>query len=145
MNLAVHVAMYYYYARTAISSRPIWWKKYLTTLQIIQFVIDITIIFFATTTLCLNRYFPSFNVPSCRGTEFSVSPSIPLFLLFSHFLSTSKWKVSFNFTYGKIGFRWMPFNFNVPTFVHSILSQNVHVPISKKSGDSKAKQSTITS
>ncbi|KAF7328363.1 Elongation of fatty acids protein [Mycena venus] len=40
LNLAVHVLMYYYYYATAAGAR-IWWKKYLTMLQIIQFVIDL--------------------------------------------------------------------------------------------------------
>lgn len=47
MNLIVHVLMYYYYARTSISSKPIWWKKYLTTMQITQFIIDLLFINFA--------------------------------------------------------------------------------------------------
>lgn len=38
--------MYYYYARTSVSSKPIWWKKYLTTMQIVQFVIDLLVINF---------------------------------------------------------------------------------------------------
>ncbi|KAJ3091831.1 hypothetical protein HK102_013293 [Quaeritorhiza haematococci] len=45
LNLMVHVVMYYYYARTAISSKRIWWKKYLTTMQITQFVIDLAVIY----------------------------------------------------------------------------------------------------
>jgi len=46
LNLAVHIVMYYYYARTAISSAPIWWKKYLTMLQIGQFVLDLIVIYY---------------------------------------------------------------------------------------------------
>lgn len=44
LNLTVHVLMYYYYARTSISTKKVWWKKYLTTLQIIQFVIDLAVV-----------------------------------------------------------------------------------------------------
>jgi len=40
LNLFVHVLMYYYYA-IATFGYDVWWKKYLTALQIIQFVIDI--------------------------------------------------------------------------------------------------------
>lgn len=47
LNLWVHIIMYYYYARTSVSKKPIWWKKYLTTLQIIQFVVDLAVINFA--------------------------------------------------------------------------------------------------
>ena len=37
--------MYYYYARAAVGVR-LWWKKYLTTLQIVQFVIDLGFIYY---------------------------------------------------------------------------------------------------
>lgn len=40
LNLLVHVSMYYYYA-VATLGRNVWWKKYLTTSQIIQFAIDV--------------------------------------------------------------------------------------------------------
>jgi fatty acid elongase 3 len=38
--------MYYYYARTSVSAKPIWWKKHLTTFQIVQFIIDVAVINF---------------------------------------------------------------------------------------------------
>eukprot|EP01111_Echinosteliopsis_oligospora_P002441 TRINITY_DN1362_c0_g1_i1.p1 TRINITY_DN1362_c0_g1~~TRINITY_DN1362_c0_g1_i1.p1 ORF type:complete len:270 (+),score=35.74 TRINITY_DN1362_c0_g1_i1:108-917(+) len=38
-NSLVHVFMYYYYFMQTLKVR-VWWKKYLTTAQIIQFVID---------------------------------------------------------------------------------------------------------
>ncbi|KAL7423618.1 Fatty acyl-CoA elongase/Polyunsaturated fatty acid specific elongation enzyme [Cryptotrichosporon argae] len=47
LNLLVHVIMYYYYYATAGGAR-IWWKKYLTTMQITQFIIDLFIVYFAT-------------------------------------------------------------------------------------------------
>lgn len=40
-NSSVHVAMYYYYAASALGVK-VWWKKYLTQAQIIQFIIDLT-------------------------------------------------------------------------------------------------------
>jgi len=39
-NCAVHVPMYYYYAMSAMGV-SLWWKKYVTKMQILQFVIDV--------------------------------------------------------------------------------------------------------
>ncbi|KAG7099215.1 hypothetical protein E1B28_001082 [Marasmius oreades] len=47
LNLTVHVLMYYYYYATAGGAK-IWWKKYLTMMQIIQFVIDLFLVYFGT-------------------------------------------------------------------------------------------------
>ncbi|WVQ85742.1 hypothetical protein IAT38_007909 [Cryptococcus sp. DSM 104549] len=55
LNLTVHVIMYYYYYATAGGAK-IWWKKYLTTLQITQFIIDLFIVFFASTFLFSHRF-----------------------------------------------------------------------------------------
>lgn len=44
-NLAVHVAMYGYYALNALGYRP-WWKRYLTKMQITQFVCVLIVSFF---------------------------------------------------------------------------------------------------
>ncbi|RSH90422.1 hypothetical protein EHS25_001027 [Saitozyma podzolica] len=54
LNLTVHVIMYYYYYATTGGAK-IWWKKYLTTLQITQFVIDLFIVYFASTCLFSHR------------------------------------------------------------------------------------------
>jgi len=40
LNLIVHVLMYYYFFQTSIGGK-VWWKKYLTLLQIVQFVFGI--------------------------------------------------------------------------------------------------------
>ena len=42
-SCSVHVIMYYYYFITTLSPGiKLWWKKYLTSLQISQFVIDVS-------------------------------------------------------------------------------------------------------
>lgn len=69
INLWVHVVMYYYYYATAGGAR-IWWKKYLTTMQIAQFVVDLFAVYFGTYSYYASNYFP--NIPtlgSCAGTE----------------------------------------------------------------------------
>lgn len=71
LNLAVHVLMYYYYARSAAGAM-IWWKKYLTTLQITQFLLDLAAIYFCHATWYAHQgVLPQFlNFGSCHGTEF---------------------------------------------------------------------------
>ncbi|KAI0932192.1 hypothetical protein AcW1_000621 [Taiwanofungus camphoratus] len=69
INLFVHVLMYYYYFATAGGAK-IWWKKYLTTIQIVQFVIDLFAVYFATYSYYSAEVlvgFPTFG--SCAGTE----------------------------------------------------------------------------
>jgi len=69
-NLFVHVVMYYYYARSAMGAN-IWWKKYLTTLQIVQFVCDITICYFCTLSYYAGTLNPNLISPDCYGTPFA--------------------------------------------------------------------------
>ncbi|KAL1917832.1 uncharacterized protein VTP21DRAFT_3666 [Calcarisporiella thermophila] len=69
LNLTVHVFMYYYYMRAAMGHR-IWWKRYLTTMQIVQFIIDLFVIYFCTYTYFAYTYAPSLpNMGTCAGTE----------------------------------------------------------------------------
>ncbi|KAH9950345.1 GNS1/SUR4 membrane protein [Amylocystis lapponica] len=71
INLSVHVLMYYYYYATAGGAK-IWWKKYLTTMQIAQFVIDLFAVYFGTYSYYTATY-PALNswphLGSCAGTE----------------------------------------------------------------------------
>jgi len=57
LNCGIHVLMYYYFAMQSYNPRKdIWWRKYLTSLQIVQFLIDIfTSVFFG--------YFYYYGIP----------------------------------------------------------------------------------
>lgn len=93
LNLTVHVFMYYYYFATA-GGRKIWWKKYLTTMQIIQFVIDLFVIYFATYNYFASTYSSLPVMGTCSG-----SPTAAIFgcgLLTSYlFLFISFYKTTY--------------------------------------------------
>ncbi|KAL0951189.1 hypothetical protein HGRIS_007917 [Hohenbuehelia grisea] len=70
LNLMVHVIMYYYYYATAGGAR-IWWKKYLTTMQIVQFVIDLFVVYFGTYQHYAATYYKDTwpHIAKCAGSE----------------------------------------------------------------------------
>ena len=71
LNLLVHVVMYWYYFQSARGIR-IWWKKYITMLQIVQFVIDLGFVYFASYTYFSANYFPWLpTYGTCAGEEFA--------------------------------------------------------------------------
>ncbi|OJJ83242.1 elongation of very long chain fatty acids protein [Aspergillus glaucus CBS 516.65] len=71
INLLVHVVMYWYYFQSARGVR-IWWKEWITRLQILQFVIDLGFIYFASYTYFTSTYFPWMpNAGQCAGEEFA--------------------------------------------------------------------------
>lgn len=71
LNLMVHVVMYWYYFQSARGIR-IWWKKYITVMQITQFVIDLGFVYFASYTYFTYVYFPFLpNAGVCAGEEFA--------------------------------------------------------------------------
>ncbi|KAI7833300.1 GNS1/SUR4 family-domain-containing protein [Kickxella alabastrina] len=70
INLFVHVIMYYYYF-LASCGKKVWWKEIVTTLQIVQFVVDLGLCYF-----CLYTHITFHAVVSlpsigadCRGTR----------------------------------------------------------------------------
>ncbi|KAF7339472.1 Elongation of fatty acids protein [Mycena sanguinolenta] len=70
LNLTVHVLMYYYYYATAGGAK-IWWKKYLTMMQIIQFVIDLFVVYFGTYGHFAATYYDGVipHMGNCAGSE----------------------------------------------------------------------------
>ncbi|KAL9619421.1 MAG: hypothetical protein Q9160_005932 [Pyrenula sp. 1 TL-2023] len=71
LNLTVHVVMYWYYFQSARGVR-IWWKQYITVLQIVQFVIDLGFVYFASWTYFTSTYFSWLpNAGRCAGEEFA--------------------------------------------------------------------------
>jgi hypothetical protein len=60
-----------YYFQSARGVK-IWWKKYITIMQIVQFVIDLGFVYFASYTYFSNNYFPwAPNAGTCAGEEFA--------------------------------------------------------------------------
>ncbi|KAI9593987.1 fatty acid elongase [Syncephalis fuscata] len=53
INLGVHVVMYYYFYLASRGIR-VWWKKYITTMQISQFVVDLLVVY-----TCMYNYYVS--------------------------------------------------------------------------------------
>lgn len=69
LNLFVHVVMYWYYFQAARGVK-IWWKKWITRLQIIQFVLDLGFVYFASYNYFTSAYFPGFpHYGSCAGED----------------------------------------------------------------------------
>jgi len=63
--------MYWYYFQSARGVQ-VWWKQWITRLQIIQFVIDLGFVYFASYTYFTSTYWPHItNMGKCAGEEFA--------------------------------------------------------------------------
>jgi GNS1/SUR4 family len=87
--------MYWYYFQAARGIK-IWWKEWITRLQIIQFVLDLGFVYFASYNYFASTYFPSLpHCGSCAGEEFAAFMgcgilSSYLVLFISFYLATYK-------------------------------------------------------
>ncbi|KAI9297446.1 GNS1/SUR4 membrane protein [Neoconidiobolus thromboides FSU 785] len=67
LNLFVHIFMYYYYLLSTFKIK-VWWKKYITVLQITQFIIDLSVVYFCLYTYFTFHYYPQFpTFGDCNG------------------------------------------------------------------------------
>jgi len=95
LNLTVHVLMYYYYLQSARGIK-IWWKQYITTLQIIQFFLDLGFVNYATYQYFVSTYWPWMpHRGHCAGKEFAAYWGVGiltsyLFLFISFYFATYK-------------------------------------------------------
>ncbi|KAK0123941.1 hypothetical protein ONS95_008931 [Cadophora gregata] len=95
LNLFVHVVMYWYYFQSARGIK-IWWKEWITRLQITQFVIALGFVYFASYTYFTSTYFPWMpNAGNCAGEEFAAFSGIAvissyLVLFISFYFATYK-------------------------------------------------------
>lgn len=97
LNLAVHVLMYWYYFLSASGIR-VWWKAWVTRLQIVQFMLDLVVIYFVLYQKIVAAYFRNTSLPycgDCLGSMTAISAGAAiltsyLFLFISFYIEVYK-------------------------------------------------------
>jgi len=87
INLFIHVFMYSYYLMKALG-RTMWWKQYLTSMQITQFILDLGIVYYCSYNNLAFNYAPFMpNSGDCSGSVpaaiFGVSSLTSYLILFT--------------------------------------------------------------
>lgn len=85
-NVFVHIVMYYYFYLKCIKKDP-WWKKYVTTLQIVQFM-------FSFISCAITIYFSAFQGDNCNGMVWLYAQIVFNATLLSGFVGVLKKTVS---------------------------------------------------
>ncbi|GME85014.1 unnamed protein product [Ambrosiozyma monospora] len=100
LNLSVHVVMYFYYFLAARGIH-VWWKEWVTRFQILQFILDLGFIYFATYQKVVHDYCPDLlpHCGNCAGTTLAtvsgcaiISSYLVLFIAFYIEVYTKKSK-----------------------------------------------------
>ncbi|OJD29389.1 fatty acid elongase [Diplodia corticola] len=98
LNLSVHCVMYFYYFQSARGVQC-WWKRHITVMQIVQFVIDLGFVYFTAYNLFVSRHLADVlpHVGACDGGEVAAVTGAAiltsyLFLFVAFYFATYKKK-----------------------------------------------------
>jgi len=83
LNLGVHCVMYWYYFLASTGIR-VWWKEWVTRFQIVQFILDIGFIYFASYQKLVHTFIPS--LPHCGDCVGSTLATINGCIIISSYL-----------------------------------------------------------
>ncbi|RDW92651.1 hypothetical protein BP5796_02045 [Coleophoma crateriformis] len=95
LNISVHCLMYWYYFQAARGVK-IWWKQYITIMQIVQFVIDLGFVYYLSYSILVLKYLPFLPARErCDGSDMGAFSGVAiltsyLFLFIGFYFATYK-------------------------------------------------------